>query len=206
MPLIWMIKNNSAHEALAVDEWGFLCFPRYTLYPLPLARSLSHLITVLAPSASSSHFLRFLQFSKVIAVIVHLPITATDGSLKNLFRCLSGNQWIEKSRTSWEISTVNTQLCTGWPIRSATTKKCKFMDKRVCEISRFFVAPLHVFPLSVCARPCTVLSTNTSSLVHFVHFDLVLPISASFCLGSCKSVRICMACRQHGGAPKSKPT
>ena len=45
------------------------------------------------------------------------------------------------------------------------TKKCRFMDKRVREISRFFAALPHIFPLSVRARPRTVLSTNTSSLV-----------------------------------------
>ena len=31
------------------------------------------------------------------------------------------------------------------------TEKCRFMDKRVREISRFFVAPPRVFPLSVLA-------------------------------------------------------
>ena len=45
------------------------------------------------------------------------------------------------------------------------TKKCRFMDKRVREISRFFVALPRVFPLSVRTHPRTVLSTNTSSLV-----------------------------------------
>ena len=45
------------------------------------------------------------------------------------------------------------------------TEKFRFMDKRLREISRFFVAPPRVFPLSVGVRPCTVLSTNTSSLV-----------------------------------------
>ena len=48
---------------------------------------------------------------------------------------------------------------------SRCTKKCIFMEKRVREISRFFVAPPRVFPLSVRARPRTVLSTNTSTLV-----------------------------------------
>ena len=32
------------------------------------------------------------------------------------------------------------------------TEKCRFMDKRLREISRFFVAPPRVFPLSICAR------------------------------------------------------
>ena len=45
------------------------------------------------------------------------------------------------------------------------TKKCRFMAKRVREISRFNVAPPQVFPLSVRARPRTILSTNISSLV-----------------------------------------
>ena len=45
------------------------------------------------------------------------------------------------------------------------TKKCTFLDKKVREISRSFVAPPCVFSLSVRARPHTVLSTNTSSLV-----------------------------------------
>ena len=45
------------------------------------------------------------------------------------------------------------------------TKKCRFMETRVSEISQFFVAPPCMFPLSVRALPCTVLSTNTSSLV-----------------------------------------
>ena len=31
----------------------------------------------------------------------------------------------------------------------AYTEKCRFMDKRVREISRFFVAPRRAFPLSV---------------------------------------------------------
>ena len=39
------------------------------------------------------------------------------------------------------------------------------MEKRVREISRFFVAPPRVFPLSVRARPRTSLSTNASTLV-----------------------------------------
>ena len=47
----------------------------------------------------------------------------------------------------------------------ANTKKCRFMDERMREISRFFVAPPRVFPLSVRTRPRTVLSTNTYSLV-----------------------------------------
>ena len=42
------------------------------------------------------------------------------------------------------------------------------MDKRVREISPFLVAPPRVFPLSVRARPRTVLSTNTSSLVQHI--------------------------------------
>ena len=38
------------------------------------------------------------------------------------------------------------------PQSCITTEKCRFMDKRLREISRFFVAPPHVFPLSVRAR------------------------------------------------------
>ena len=52
-----------------------------------------------------------------------------------------------------------------WQCLFCCTKKCRFMDKRVREISRFFVVQPRVFPLSVRARPRTVLSTNTSSLV-----------------------------------------
>ena len=37
-------------------------------------------------------------------------------------------------------------------ILSPCTEKCRFMDKRVREVSRFFVAPPRVFPLSVCER------------------------------------------------------
>ena len=33
------------------------------------------------------------------------------------------------------------------------TQKCRFIEKRVREISHFFVATLHVFPLFVRARP-----------------------------------------------------
>ena len=40
------------------------------------------------------------------------------------------------------------------------------MEKRVGEISRFFVAQPPVFPLSVRARPRTSLYTNTSTLVN----------------------------------------
>ena len=49
------------------------------------------------------------------------------------------------------------------------TEKCRFIDKRVREISRFFVAQPRVFPLSVCACASqrTVLSTNTFSSVYF---------------------------------------
>ena len=46
------------------------------------------------------------------------------------------------------------------------TQKCRFMEKRVGEISRFFVAQPPVFPLSVRARPRTSLYTNTSTLVN----------------------------------------
>ena len=42
--------------------------------------------------------------------------------------------------------------------------------------------------------------------LHFVVFDLVVPLSALFCLGSCKSGRIGMPCRQHGGTLKSEST
>ena len=54
----------------------------------------------------------------------------------------------------------------------SSTEKCRFMDKRVREISLFFVAPPRVFPLSVCAHasPRTVLSTNTSSSVYGLLF------------------------------------
>ena len=49
------------------------------------------------------------------------------------------------------------------------TEKCRFMDKRVREISLFFVVLPHVFPLFVHAparaRQRTVLSTNASSSV-----------------------------------------
>ena len=37
-------------------------------------------------------------------------------------------------------------------VHNSYAEKFRFMDKRVREISRFFVAPPHVFPLSVCAR------------------------------------------------------
>ena len=33
--------------------------------------------------------------------------------------------------------------------------------------------------------------------LHFVDFDLAVMMSALFCLGSCKSGRIGMACKQH---------
>ena len=41
---------------------------------------------------------------------------------------------------------------------------------------------------------------------HLIDFDWNVPTSARFCLGSCKSGRIGMACGQHGGIPKSKST
>ena len=47
------------------------------------------------------------------------------------------------------------------------TEKCRFMDKRVREILRFFVAPPRVFPLSVFACLRTILSTNTFSSVQW---------------------------------------
>ena len=42
--------------------------------------------------------------------------------------------------------------------------------------------------------------------LHLVDFYLVVPMSALICLGSCKSGRIGMPCRQHIGTPKSKST
>ena len=45
------------------------------------------------------------------------------------------------------------------------TEKCRFLDKRVREISRFFVAPPSVFPLSVWRVSWTLLSRNTSTSV-----------------------------------------
>ena len=49
--------------------------------------------------------------------------------------------------------------------KETTTKKCRFMDKRVREISCFFVAPPRVFPLSVRARPCTGLGHSLVKVV-----------------------------------------
>ena len=46
-----------------------------------------------------------------------------------------------------------------------STEECIFMDKRVREISRFFVAPPRVFPLSVWRVSRKLLSRNTSGLV-----------------------------------------
>ena len=43
------------------------------------------------------------------------------------------------------------------------------MDKRLCEISRFFVAPPRVIPLSVCARA-------RESTYHFIQKYLQLSI------------------------------
>ena len=47
------------------------------------------------------------------------------------------------------------------------TQKCRFMEKRVREISSFFVAPRSEFAPAVCARPRTPFSINTSTLVEF---------------------------------------
>ena len=46
------------------------------------------------------------------------------------------------------------------------TQKCRFVDKKVHEISRFFVAPPCGFPLSVWCVSRTSLSTITSTLVY----------------------------------------
>ena len=46
------------------------------------------------------------------------------------------------------------------------TQKCRFMGKRVREISCFFVAPWREFAPAVCARPRNPFSINTSTLVH----------------------------------------
>ena len=40
-------------------------------------------------------------------------------------------------------------------IMQASTEKCRFLDKRVREITRFFVAPQRMFFLSVHARAST---------------------------------------------------
>ena len=39
-------------------------------------------------------------------------------------------------------------------------------------------------------------------VLYFVDFDFVVPMSAGFLLGSCKSGRIVLACGQHGGSLK----
>ena len=54
----------------------------------------------------------------------------------------------------------------GNPEHEHCTQKCRFMDKRVCEISRFFVAPPRVFPLSVWCVSRTLLSRNISTIVY----------------------------------------
>ena len=81
-----------------------------------------------------------------------------------------------KMSSSISLLCPNESNCT-WPLeprnwvwkkglrQSRYTEKFRFLDKRVRKISRFFGAPPRVFPLSVCARPRTVLSTNTSTLV-----------------------------------------
>ena len=56
------------------------------------------------------------------------------------------------------------------------------------------------------ARVELVQGDPSGQRLHSVDFDLVVPMSALFCLGSFKSGNIDMPCRQHGGAPKSKST
>ena len=46
------------------------------------------------------------------------------------------------------------------------TEKCRFMEKRLREISRFFVALRRESAPAVCARPHTPFSINTSTSVH----------------------------------------
>ena len=54
-------------------------------------------------------------------------------------------------------------------LKYAYTEKFRFMDKRLREISRFFVAPPRVFPLSVRARS----RASTDLFIHkFLHLSI----------------------------------
>ena len=68
--------------------------------------------------------------------------------------------------------------------------KCRFMDKRVREISRFFVAPPRMFSLSVWRVSRTLLSRNTSGSVVSVFMLLTLQhmshFEAHICTSSCQ--------------------
>ena len=56
--------------------------------------------------------------------------------------------------------------------RFTCTQKCRFMGKEVREISRFFVAPPHVFAPALCAASRTSLPRNTSTLVLLIRRHL----------------------------------
>ena len=55
-----------------------------------------------------------------------------------------------------------------------STEKCRFMDKRVREILRFFVALRREFAPAVWHVSWTFLSRNSYTSVQFVHFEVLL--------------------------------
>ena len=63
------------------------------------------------------------------------------------------------------VPVTHSSVCDSCYSLLRSTEKFTFMDKRLHEISRFFVAPPRVFPLSVRARRRTFLSTNSSTSV-----------------------------------------
>ena len=58
-------------------------------------------------------------------------------------------------------------ILSATPFKTNYTAKCRFMNKRVLEMSRFFVAPQREFAPAVRARPRTPFSINTSTSVQW---------------------------------------
>ena len=60
-----------------------------------------------------------------------------------------------------------------------------------------------------CQLNSSLLYEVTRQVLHYTfrwHWYTIVPLPALFCLGRCKCGRIGMACRQHGGIPKTKST
>ena len=62
------------------------------------------------------------------------------------------------------------------------TQECRFMEKRLREISRFFVASRREFAPAVRARPRTPFSINTSTSVHSYLLQIMIwTLVVNFC-------------------------
>ena len=69
------------------------------------------------------------------------------------------------------------------------------LGDRNCSLAEWEFLPSDILPK-------TIQGDQSGRQLHFVDFDVVIPMSALFFLGSCKSGRIGKACNQHDGTFK----